>query len=98
MWHQAPPPRCGPATRHLNIHTPGVFERRAAVLDAVEPFVYEWIAARRGSISAEHGIGAMKPHMLHLSKPPPVIEVMCGIKRLFDPNGILNPGKVFDLA
>ena len=94
MWHQAPPPRCGPATRHLNIHTPGVFERRAAVLDAVEPFVYEWIAARRGSISAEHGVGVMKPSYLHMSKAAPMIELMRGVKALLDPNNILNPGKV----
>ena len=94
MWHQAPPPRCGPATRHLNIHTPGVFKRRAAVLDAVEPFVYEWIAARRGSISAEHGVGVMKPPFLHMSKSEPMIGVMRGVKALLDPNNILNPGKV----
>ena len=43
---------------------------------------------------AEHGVGVMKPHVLHLSKRPPVIGVMHALKRLLDPHGILNPGKV----
>lgn len=64
------------------------------MLDAVEPFVYEWIAARRGSISAEHGVGVMKPPFLHMSKSEPMIGVMRGVKALLDPNNILNPGKV----
>lgn len=64
------------------------------MLGAIEPFVYEWIASRRGSISAEHGIGVMKPSVLHLSKPQPVINLMRDFKSLLDPNGILNPGKV----
>ena len=84
----------GDGNLHLNITTPGRFEREEAVLDAIEPFVYEWVAARRGSISAEHGIGAMKPGVLHLAKSAPMIEVMRGLKGMFDPRGILNPGKV----
>jgi len=36
----------------------------------------------------------MKPGVLHLAKRGPVIEVMRGMKRLLDPKGILNPGKV----
>ena len=64
------------------------------MLAAIEPFVYEWIRERRGSISAEHGIGVMKPHVLGMSKSEPMVDVMRGLKQLFDPNGILNPGKV----
>lgn len=45
-------------------------------------------------MSAEHGIGAMKPEALHYSKSDPMIDVMKSIKKLFDPNGILNPYKV----
>ena len=60
----------------------------------LEPFVYEWTAARRGSVSAEHGVGAMKPAELRHSKPPEAVALMRGIKRLMDPNGILNPYKV----
>eukprot|EP00966_Prymnesium_polylepis_P247421 5721021-Prymnesium_polylepis.1 len=88
----------GDGNLHLNIYTPGDFDKRADVLGAIEPHVYEWIKARRGSISAEHGIGVMKPQFLHMSKPPPMIELMHGIKGLLDPNGILNPNKVLPRA
>lgn len=84
----------GDGNLHLNIYTPNEFKKTPAVEAAIEPFVFEWIRDRRGSISAEHGIGAMKPGFLHMSKSAPMIDVMHGIKRMLDPNGILNPGKV----
>lgn len=65
-----------------------------AVESILEPFVYEWTAEKRGSISAEHGIGQMKISKLYLSKPPELIALMRQIKGVFDPNGILNPYKV----
>jgi len=51
----------------------------------------------RGSISAEHGVGQQKKSALLVSKPPGVIRLMRDMKRLMDPNCILNPGKVIDL-
>ena len=47
-----------------------------------------------GSISAEHGVGVMKRDILPEYKDPVALDLMRGIKRLLDPNGILNPGKV----
>ncbi len=47
-----------------------------------------------GSISAEHGIGQSKPGMMPKVKSPLELEILHGLKDLFDPNGILNPGKV----
>lgn len=84
----------GDGNLHLNIYTPDEFEKTPAVIEAIEPFVFEWIRDRRGSISAEHGIGAMKPGFLHMSKSASMINVMHGIKQMLDPNNILNPGKV----
>jgi len=84
----------GDGNLHLNIHTPGVFEKREDVQAAIEPYVFEWIAERRGSISAEHGVGVMKPPFLHMSKSDGMIGVMRGIKTMLDPNNILNPLKV----
>ena len=55
-----------------------------------------WAASYRGSVSAEHGIGAMKTHALHYSKSETNIELMKKIKRLFDERGIMNPGKVLE--
>ena len=48
-----------------------------------------------GSISGEHGIGYVKAAYLDLAIDQPTLEIMRGIKQVFDPNGILNPGKMF---
>ncbi|HEV8160612.1 MAG TPA: FAD-linked oxidase C-terminal domain-containing protein [Pyrinomonadaceae bacterium] len=48
-----------------------------------------------GSISGEHGIGYVKAAYLDMAIDAPTLEVMKGIKRVFDPNGVLNPGKMF---
>ena len=62
----------GDGNLHLNIYTPGVFEKSTAVHEAIEPFVYEWIAERRGSISAEHGCArADPPALLHPAQMHP---------------------------
>jgi FAD/FMN-containing dehydrogenase len=50
----------------------------------------------RGSISAEHGIGLVKKGYLESTRSPEEIAVMCGVKRVLDPNGLMNPGKLFD--
>jgi len=84
----------GDGNLHLNIYTPGDFQKSPTVQQAIEPFVYEWVSSRRGSISAEHGIGIMKPAVLHMSKTPEIIDVMRSIKGSLDPNNILNPYKV----
>lgn len=56
--------------------------------------MYEWTAAHKGSISAEHGLGQMKANCIHYSKSPEAVAMMRQIKRLMDPHGILNPYKV----
>jgi len=48
-----------------------------------------------GTISGEHGIGYVKAPYLTYAIDKPTLEIMKGIKRVFDPNGILNPGKMF---
>jgi len=48
-----------------------------------------------GTISGEHGIGYVKASYLEMAVDPATLEVMKGIKKLFDPKGILNPGKMF---
>ena len=47
-----------------------------------------------GSISAEHGVGVMKRDILPKYKDPVALDLMRSIKRMLDPNAILNPGKV----
>ena len=64
--------------------------------EEVERCVYEPLSLEGGSISAEHGIGLEKKRWLPLCRTDVEIEVMRKIKRALDPNGILNPGKIFD--
>jgi len=61
----------------------------------IENAVYGIVAQRRGSISAEHGIGSLKIPFLHFSRSEAEIELMRAIKKAMDPKGILNPGKLF---
>jgi FAD/FMN-containing dehydrogenase len=48
-----------------------------------------------GSISAEHGIGLVKRAYLESTRSAAEIALMQGVRKVFDPNGILNPGKLF---
>ena len=49
-----------------------------------------------GSISAEHGIGRLKVAQLHLARSAEQIDWMRRIKATVDPDGLLNPGVLFD--
>ena len=60
----------------------------------IEDAVYSIVSKRRGSISAEHGIGLLKREFLHYSRSPAELALMRAIKHAMDPNGILNPGKI----
>jgi FAD/FMN-containing dehydrogenase len=62
----------------------------------INEIVYQPLAAVKGSISAEHGIGLDKKPYLHLSRTQDEIHIMKGLKQLFDPKNILNPGRIID--
>ena len=61
---------------------------------AVNRIVYDAVQAAGGSISAEHGIGALKRDELALRKSPVAMGLMRAIKLALDPQGRLNPGRV----
>ncbi len=50
-----------------------------------------------GTLSGEHGVGTLKKPYLESDVGPIAIDVMRSIRRALDPNGILNPGKIFDM-
>jgi FAD/FMN-containing dehydrogenase len=60
----------------------------------VNKVVFAVVKKYGGSISAEHGVGVMKRDILPEYKDPLALELMRGLKKMLDPNGILNPGKV----
>ena len=49
-----------------------------------------------GSVSAEHGVGLLKKPYLKYTRSAAEIAAMKAIKAVFDPKGVMNPGKVFD--
>ena len=58
--------------------------------------ILEKVLSMKGTISGEHGIGIAKKRFMPLEISPENLRLQKGIKRLFDPNMILNPGKIFD--
>jgi len=57
--------------------------------------LYVTTAKLGGTISGEHGIGSKRKNFLHLVMQPEIIDLMKRLKATFDPNNILNPGKIF---
>ncbi|MFN2500577.1 MAG: FAD-binding oxidoreductase [Pyrinomonadaceae bacterium] len=82
-----------------NIHVNFVVDRDdAAAIARARECVAETFALSielGGTISGEHGIGYVKAPYLNYAIDQPTLEIMKGIKKVFDPNGILNPGKMF---
>ena len=88
----------GDGNLHLNILKPNTMatEDFVARCSPVSDEIGSLLARYEGSISAEHGIGLLKKDYLYHSKSNEEIDMMRGIKKAFDPKGLLNPGKVFD--
>jgi FAD/FMN-containing dehydrogenase len=88
----------GDGNLHLNILRPEAMEldefvRRCA---GFADEMYAMVRAHGGSISAEHGIGLLKRPYLHYSRSPEEIAMMRAVKRAIDPDGLFNPGKIFE--
>ncbi len=86
----------GDGNLHYNLSKPvgsddGSFLSRADVLARI---VFDSVRSFDGSISAEHGIGQSKRDLIADYKDPLELALMKGIKQLFDPDGLMNPGKV----
>jgi len=89
----------GDGNLHINILRPTGMSKEDFVKECrqVDQMVFTAVRAQGGSISAEHGVGLTKKSFLTYTRSPAEIELMKGIKRVFDPDNIMNPGKVFDL-
>jgi glycolate oxidase len=70
----------------------------AAELPAIERGIeqlFRDVVELRGTLSGEHGIGVLKAPYLHLEQSAELIALQRDLKRVFDPRGLLNPGKIF---
>ena len=86
----------GDGNIHYNVMQPegADKEKFLARWDEVNAVVFAVVRKLGGSISAEHGVGVMKRDILPNYKDPVALDLMRSLKRMLDPNGILNPGKV----
>jgi FAD/FMN-containing dehydrogenase len=86
----------GDGNIHFNISQPVGADKDAflAHWDEMTGAVNAIVLELGGSVSAEHGIGRLKRHLLAEVKSPLEMELMRKVKNAFDPKGILNPGKV----
>jgi glycolate oxidase subunit GlcD len=88
----------GDGNLHLNILKPedmakeDFFEK----CQQVNKWVFEIVERYQGSVSAEHGVGMTKKAYLQYTRSEAEIAYLRGIKQVFDPNSIINPGKIFD--
>lgn len=90
----------GDGNLHLNILKPEnlQIEEFKERCNEVSTDIFDAIKTLGGSVSAEHGVGTLKAPYLGYSKSDSEIDAMRAIKAIFDPDGILNPGKVFSVA
>lgn len=88
----------GDGNLHVNIMKPPELEvpKFLEKVHASDQVLFSMIQEYSGSVSAEHGIGLLKKAALPYSRSPEELALLRGIKRVLDPQGILNPGKIFD--
>ena len=88
----------GDGNLHLNILAPEKmpYEEFTHACEQVNPKIFGLLQEMGGSISAEHGVGILKKPYLSYTRSELEIGYLKAIKHAFDPNGIMNPGKVID--
>ena len=87
----------GDGNLHINILRPAGLTKEVFVTECrqVDELVFAAVKKFRGSISAEHGVGLTKKSFLTYTRSSAEVELMKGIKKVFDPDSIMNPGKIF---
>ena len=90
----------GDGNLHINILKPATMDHPAFVAKCgvVSAHLFEILQRYGGSISAEHGVGLTKKPYLRYTRDEAEISYLRAIKLAFDPNGIINPGKIFDAS
>jgi len=86
----------GDGNLHYNLSFPQAEDNARLLADAAtaNALVYETVRELAGSVSAEHGIGQLKPQLLAACKSPVELDLMRAVKRALDPQALMNPGKL----
>jgi FAD/FMN-containing dehydrogenase len=86
----------GDGNLHFNLNQAAGSSREAFLAreEAIKRTIHDMVRDFGGSFSAEHGIGRLKVGELERYASPVELDLMRAVKHAFDPNGILNPGKV----
>ncbi len=85
----------GDGNIHVNIMLDKTDEQEFARGLRAKQDLFAFVIELKGTLSGEHGIGTTKSAFLPLEIEPTALAVMKDLKRMFDPNNILNPGKIF---
>ena len=85
----------GNGNLHVNLLVDANDAAQLARAEACLGEVFDLVIALGGTLSGEHGIGSEKRGFVPREIDPATLDIMRSIKRVFDPNGILNPGKIF---
>jgi glycolate oxidase len=85
----------GDGNIHVNLMVNADDSTERARATQAERELFERVVSLEGSISGEHGIGFAKARYLPIELSPEAIALMKRLKSAFDPNNILNPGKIF---
>ncbi|MFC5740356.1 FAD-binding oxidoreductase [Dyella tabacisoli] len=87
----------GDGNLHINVLKPDALADAEFIsqCEHVTKLLAETLHRHGGSISAEHGIGLVKRAYLESTRSAAEIALMRGVRQVFDPNGVLNPGKLF---
>ena len=86
----------GDGNLHLNILKPENWDVQDFKLrcEEVSERVLDIVSTFEGSISAEHGVGLLKRDQLRYTRSASEVAAMQALKQVFDPNNVMNPGKL----
>jgi len=88
----------GDGNLHIRINHPSIKKSYGSdEMNAILTQLFILVKGLGGTISGEHGIGLIQKSYMPILFDEISLEIMRGIKKTFDPNQILNPGKIFDL-
>jgi glycolate oxidase len=85
----------GDGNIHVNIMVDKDDPNEVAKGDKIVRELFKRVIDLRGTITGEHGVGITKAPYMDMEFSRPALDLMLRLKKAFDPNGILNPGKIF---